>query len=136
MRKFTISDGLYDFTLNDVEAVQFVANLLEISEYRVFHLAYENWFSKKLSNQSMDFSFNKYLKSDIIPFWVWNFVKSVLDKYQEHNLDPMEYGIEPNIPGKFDRLKGWLFLTILLGLVGLYCWWLSTLDPYVEMSFG
>jgi len=136
MRTLTLSNRLYDYTLNEVEAVQFVANLLEIPEYQVFHLAYENWNGKKLSNRSMDFRFNNYLENEIVPFWVWHFVQSVSDKYQNHNLDPLEYGIEPNAHSKLDRWKGWLYLAVISGAVVFYCWFLSTVEPYVEMSFG
>ena len=136
MRTLNISDGLYDHTLSDVEAVQFVANLLEIPEYQVFHLAYEGWFGKKLSNRSMDYRFNNYLEDEIVPLWVWNFVQSVLDKYQKHNLDPIEYGIEPKVLSKLDRWKGWLYLAVFSGAIVFYCWLLSTIEPYVEMSFG
>lgn len=113
-----------------------MANLLEISEYRVFHLAYENWYGKKLSNRSMDFRFNNYLKDEIVPFWVWHFVQSVSEKYQKNKFDPREYGIEPNVLSKLDRWKGWIYFAVITGVIVFYCWFLSTIEPYVEMSFG
>ncbi len=136
MRTLTLTTRLYNYTLNDAEAVQFVADLLEIPEYQLFHLAYENWYSRKLSNRLMDYRFNNYLENQTVPFWVWHFVQSVFNKYQKNNLDPREYGIETNVLSKLDRWKGWLYIAIFSGLVVFYCWFLSKVEPYVSMSFG
>ena len=136
MRTLTFSDGSDDHTLDDVQAVQFVANLLEISEYKVFHLAYENWFGKKLSDRSMDYRFDNYLEDDIVPLWVWDFVQSVFEKYQKKILDPREFGIEQKVLTGTDRWVGFLYVAIFSLVIVLYCWLLSNVEPYVEMSFG
>jgi len=136
MRTVTLSGSFFDHTLNDVESVQFVANLLEISEYQVFHLGYEDWYGKKLSDRAMDYRFINYLEDEIVPLWVWNFVQAVIEKYQQDTLDPSEYGIEPKVLSEQERRKGWLYVAVIFGAIIFYCWWLSTVEPYVEMSFG
>jgi hypothetical protein len=61
MRSVTISKGKKPLTFNEIEAVQFVAQFLEVSEYEVFQLAFNDWYGKRMNNMTMDYRFENYL---------------------------------------------------------------------------
>ena len=53
---------------NDAEALSFVAGLFDISEFRLFEIAYVNWFGREATEKAMDGFFGSYLKTGFVPF--------------------------------------------------------------------
>ena len=54
---------------NDVQTVVDTAAVLHVSEFDVFHLAYEKWFGQPAPNTEIDKEFNHYMKREIVPMW-------------------------------------------------------------------
>ena len=128
MRSVTITKGKKPLTFNEIEAVQFVAQFLEVSEYEVFQLAFNDWYGKRMNNMTMDYRFENYLDEDVVPFWVWTFAKGVIQKYEKDEVVPIDYGIEPTVLTKSQKIKGWL---IVIG-VGLFALLFSLLARTVQ----
>jgi hypothetical protein len=131
MRSVTISKGKKPLTFNEIEAVQFVAQFLEVSEYEVFQLAFNDWYGKRMNNMTMDYRFENYLDEmtmdyrfenyldeDVVPFWVWTFAKGVIKKYEKDEVFPVDYGIEPMVLTRSQKIWGW-FIVVGVGLFAL-----------------
>ena len=115
MRSVTITKKGKPLTFNEVEAVQFVGQFLEVSEYEVFQLAYKDWYGKRMTSGTMDYRFENYLDEDVVPFWVWTFVKGVIKKYEQDEVKRTDYGIETKILTMPQKIMGWfIFLGVVL----------------------
>ncbi len=58
-----------------VDCVVRAANHLDLSEFEVFRLAYEDWFGRKPSDSLIGRDFSEYLKTDFVPFYVAHFAR-------------------------------------------------------------
>jgi hypothetical protein len=129
MRSVTIKKGKKSLTFNEIDAVRFVAQFLEVSEYEVFQLAYSDWYGKRMNNRTMDYRFENYLSEDVVPFWVWTFTKGVIQKYEKDEVKRTDYGIDPKILTRSQKIVGWL---IVIG-VGLFSLLFSLLARTVQL---
>lgn len=109
--------------------MRFVAQFLEVSVYKVFQLAYSDWFDKRMNNRTMDYRFENYLSEDVVPFWVWTFTKGAIQKYEKDEVKQTDYGINHKILTRFPKIVGWL---IVLG-VGLFSLLFSLLVRTVQL---
>ena len=55
MRSITITKKDKPLSFNEIEAVQFVSQFLEVSEYEVFQLAFNDWYGKRMAESTMDY---------------------------------------------------------------------------------
>ena len=129
MRSITIKKGRKALTFNEVEAVRFVAQFLEVSEYEVFQMAFNDWYGKRMDNRTMDYRFENYLDEDIVPYWVWLFTKDVIEKYETDQVDPAVYGIEPMVLTRSQKNIGWLIIIGISIFALLYCWVAINFQP-------
>ena len=129
MRSVTISKGKKPLTFNEIEAVQFVAQFLEVSEYEVFQLAFNDWYGKRMNNMTMDYLFENYLDEDVVPFWVWTFAKGVIKKYEKDEVFPADYGIEPMVLNRSQKIKGWLIVVGVAAFALLFSLLARTVQP-------
>ena len=118
------------FFQDDAEAVAFAAGLLDISEYRLFEIAYEDWFGSRARKSAMDGFFGSYLKSGSIPFWLRNMVRTVLSKYRQGDLAPHRFGIDPPCLSRSRRRLGWILVGLFYFLVFAIIWGSATFEPY------
>ncbi|MDP7539418.1 MAG: hypothetical protein QF726_02980 [Alphaproteobacteria bacterium] len=79
----------------DVATVLESASLLEVSEYRIFEMAYEAWFGRKVDNNAklLDRQFFAYLHRDSVPPWVRSFCRDLTRRGRAPGFDPARYGI-------------------------------------------
>ena len=129
MRSVTISKGKKPLTFNEIEAVQFVAQFLEVSEYEVFQLAFNDWYGKRMNNMTMDYLFENYLDEDVVPFWVWTFAKGVIKKYENDEVLKVDYGIEPKVLNRSQKIKGWLIVVGVAAFALLFSLLARTVQP-------
>lgn len=122
MRSITITKNDKPLSFNEVEAVQFVGQFLELSEYEVFQLAYNDWYGKRMEDSLMGYRFENYIDEDVVPFWVWTFTKGVIKKYEKEEIDPADYGITPKILTRPEKIKGWLIVLGVAFIALLYTW--------------
>jgi hypothetical protein len=115
---------------NDAEAVAFVAGLLDISEFRLFEIAYLNWFGSEATKKAMDVFFGSYLKSGVEPFWLRNMVRRIICKYRKGNLAPSRFGIDPPCVSPSKRRLGWILVGLFYFLIFAIVWGSATFEPY------
>lgn len=128
MRSITIKKDKKPRTFNEIEAVQFVANFLEVSEYEVFQLAYNDWYGKRMTESRMDYLFENYIDEEILPFWVWNFAKGVIEKYAVDQVNKADYGIAPKVLTRHQKIIGGLIVLGVLLLAFAYSWFATWVD--------
>jgi hypothetical protein len=78
----------------DVEGVGTASRILQVSEFRFFHLAYFQWYGRENSDKGIESVFSNYMLKNEIPHWVRHFAREVLSRYSLGILDPDEYNIE------------------------------------------
>ncbi len=100
---------------NDVWSVLRASSLLSVGEFKVFELAYEEWFGEAGEEQTIEKYFTGYMFNDIVPPWVRHFCKKILKQDQEGTLDPEDYGIVEQAATREQVNKG---LEAIMWIVG------------------
>jgi len=107
----------------DIREVLETAAVLEISEFRVFELAYADWYGRTAPLANMERIFSTYMYHDLVPAWVRQFTRQVLRLRDENRLDPADFGVhhEPPTPTMIYlgiRYAVWAALTLALIVIG------------------
>jgi hypothetical protein len=97
----------------DVEGVGTASRILQISEFRFFHLAYLQWYGREISDKGIESVFSNYMLKNETPHWVRHFVREILSRYSLGTLDPGEYDIEC-VPVPYESQKTLSFLTVFM----------------------
>lgn len=66
----------------DTRLVLESASLLDITEYRLFELAYSDWFGDSPISEQVEPFFAKYMFKGIIPVWVRQFARKIMSEYR------------------------------------------------------
>lgn len=114
---------------DDGLSVAFASSLLQISEFRFFHIAHIEWFGNDIPDRRMESFFCEYLFTGIIPFWVRNLSRKVLNLHKEGSLQPADFGIRRHVPTPEMRTKGKWIIIMLLMLVAVFCFLISGFEP-------
>lgn len=86
----------FSTTVNsDVQSVVNAASILHVSEFEIFRLAYQNWFGHLAVREEIDSFFHHYVDEAVVPMWVRDFSRRILQLYEEDRLDVHKFGIEP-----------------------------------------
>ena len=102
---------------DDAEAVSFVAGLLDISEFRLFEIAYENWFGCEATKRTMDGFFGSYLTSGFVPFWLRNMVRTIISEHRQGNLTPSRFCVDQPCVSRARARLGWVLVGFFYFLV-------------------
>ncbi len=113
---------LFTYDENENSGVSHVASALQITEYEVFQIAYIQWFGQTLSTPSLDKYFAIYVKNDVVPFWVNDFVRKASEKFEAGTLDRSDYNIKPRSSSLHNKIIGWIIIILLAILMALYCY--------------
>jgi hypothetical protein len=104
----------YDETPADCVLVADTAGLLEITEFRVFQLAFGEWYGREIRDYEAENYFTSFMYFDRVPFWVRRFCHKILDLHDTGKLNPRDFGI---IPERFEyRLLRWAVKGVTLML--------------------
>ena len=99
------------------------ANLIQIGEFQLIQLAYNNWYKEDLPEDKINHIFNEYMVTGIIPMWVTYYAKdiikldkvNILDGYnKKYHIYDHEFG--QYINDEKQRKSRGIFYTILIGL--------------------
>ena len=105
----------YDETPADCVLVADTAGLLEITEYRVFQLAFGEWYGREIHDHEAEEYFTAFMYFDQVPFWVRRFCHKIQDLNEAGRLNPREFGIKPE---RFEyRLLQWAVRGVMVMLV-------------------
>ena len=116
----------------DVHAVLEATALLDITEFRLFGLAYRNWFGHPPDEKTIERFFLPYMFQDTVPSWVRHFCQRVIQLDQVGILDPVEFGVIER-PATVDSVaKGYRYMfwlvaamTVLYTLAKLATDWMG-----------
>lgn len=107
------------------------AGLLEISEFKVFELAFVAWHGPQTENNgpNLEKIFSAYMYSDIVPVWVRSFTRNVIERAKSEDFSPEEFGIVAKPPSATMVYLGiryavWVSLTLAALIIGV-----QFLDP-------
>ena len=79
----------------DVRHVLDAAALLQVSEFCLFQLAYRHWHGSDTSERSIEQHFVPYMFRSVVPFWVRQLCRRVLEASADGTLNPVDFGVEP-----------------------------------------
>ena len=127
----TISACRLDILVDDeTKLVGFAASVLQISEYELFSIAYQNWFNHPLSENRLDTMFKDYLASGDPPYWVNDFSRKVHEKFKAGELNYKDYGIKRRYCDRRTRITGWMIIAFLLILMAIYSYLITRYPSY------
>lgn len=76
----------------DVVAVLDASAALEVTEFRLFELAWHRWFGSRPDRDRLENHFAAYMFAERVPLWVRNFARLILDLDARGELDPRAFG--------------------------------------------
>lgn len=120
---------------DDVWLVLQATSLLGVGEFRVFEIAYKEWFGEAGEEKTVERYFTPYMFNNVVPSWVRHFASRIVKLDQEGRLNAGDFGIHPQYATRESVRKGidfaaWLVLSltgivllgkIAAGLTGLSC---------------
>lgn len=107
-------------TPGDVRSVLRAASLLSVGEFRVFEIAYEQWYGEPGDAKRIERSFAAYMFNDVIPVWVRHFCKKVVQLDSENALDPGDYGILAPAASTSQQNRGLECIMLLIVILMLF----------------
>ena len=115
-----------DDSLNvDARSVLDASALLDITEFRLFNMAYFRWYGHYSSPHCMEQHFANYMFCSVVPMWVRHLTREILHKDSVGMLNLLEYDAPPPPPSvavvrRGRRLIVLLFSICLLLLLASY----------------
>ncbi len=103
----------------DVRDVLDVAALLQVTEFHLFHIAYRYWHGRDASDGSIERLFVPYMFRSVVPFWVRQLCRRVLQAHAEGTLDPAEFGLERRQLPADPSARCWRALAVLGAVVAM-----------------
>ncbi len=105
---------------DDVWLVLEASSLLSVPEFRIFEIAYREWFSRDADEKTVEKFFTPYMFGEVVPPWVRHFAQRVINLDRENKLVPRDFGIQPRFVTRDDLRKGLDFTAwIVVFMVGL-----------------
>lgn len=99
---------------NDVWSVLRAASLLNVGEFRVFEIAYRQWYGNPGDEKHIEKYFIQYMFNDIVPVWVRHFCKQIVSLDHAGKLDPADFGIVGAAATSEQRNRGLEFIMALI----------------------
>lgn len=91
---------------DDVWRVLRTASILSIGEFRVFELAYKNWYGETATESAIEGFFIPYMFQDRVPPWVRHYCTRVINDDASGSLDPVSLGVSLREATQEDRWRG------------------------------
>ena len=90
------------------------AAMLQVTEFRVFELAYKDWYGVAPKHQVIEVHFRNYMFNQIIPVWVSHFCRHVVELGQAGQLNPKDFGVYQRLPSRRMMRIGQAYTAMLL----------------------
>ena len=109
---------------SDLDDVIRSAEVLSISEYDFFHLAFRRWSGRELEDKALERFFVNYMFHQAVPHWVRHLARDVSARIMEGRLDLAEIGAldyhhRPPLPRHGRRCVGLIVAATVLYSVAL-----------------
>ena len=72
------------------------ANVLNVSEHRLFELAHRHWHQAPANPALIDRALRDFRQRAVLPSWVLHFARSVVRAYRAGNFEPAVFGVYPD----------------------------------------
>lgn len=118
----------------DVVAVLDASAALEVTEFRLFEMAWRDWFGKSPQQAHMERCFADYMFGYRVPYWVRSFSRRILDLQAGGTLDPRSFGVWRRLPSTRMRLVAKIYCAALILLFVVLTASALNLDEHV-LSF-
>lgn len=105
----------------DLIGVLDASSALEVTEFRLFELAFQDWFGKKADQPALEKYFAAYMFTNRVPEWVRHFSRKILKLQAQGQLDPKAFGVWHRLPSARMMLSAKIYTAalILISLVAL-----------------
>lgn len=90
------------------------AALLQVTEFRIFELAYKDWYGAAAKHQVVEAHFRNYMFNQIVPVWVSHFCRRIVKLGRSGELDPKKFGIYQRLPSRRMIRIGQAYTAMLL----------------------
>lgn len=119
---------------DDAQAVCSAAALLGTSEYHLFQIAHIQWFGSPAAESALEQIFSQYIQTDVVPFWMRDLVRSIMQKSRRGELDATEYGFESRRPQTITPELDRSLLYVFAGAMVLFSILIFTIDWTIRIS--
>ena len=94
---------------------------LDTTEFKLFELAYEDWYGHLCNNKVMENYFSPYMFQNIVPFWVRAFCRKVMAFNDEPESVQSAFGLSMFKATRGTRMFGFIYaFTLVVCLVFLF----------------
>ena len=66
--------------VDDAQTILWCAEILQTSEFEVFEMAYRAWYREQPEVARLERVFADYMFDEVVPFWVRQFTRTILDE--------------------------------------------------------
>lgn len=98
----------------DIETVLNAAAVLDVTEFRLFELAWADWYGRRGPVEQVEPFFVRYMFDQVVPDWVRQFARKILALSDEGNLDPEAFGAHGHVEPPNPWLRG-IMVTAVIG---------------------
>ena len=98
----------------DIVAVLDASAALEVTEFKLFELAFEDWYGRKAREEVIEKYFAAYMFANRIPSWVRYFARKIIDLHARGHLDPKSFGVWRRLPSARMMLFAKVYTAALL----------------------
>ncbi len=114
------------------DSVGRAAGFLEVSEFEIFELAHSLWFGKSASSKQTEDLFSGYLHRGLVPYWVRDMSRKVIEKCSGNMCDPEEFGVHTPELDPETKTIGKLYIVLLTVIMVGFCY-VAVNAPYPEI---
>ncbi len=116
----------------DSDSVGRAAGMLQVSEFEIFELAYGLWFGKSASSEQTEDLFSGYMHRGLVPYWVRDMARKVIERCGGDKCDPEEFGVHTPELDPETKTIGKLYIAMVAVILIGFCFVVAT-APYPEI---
>jgi hypothetical protein len=105
----------------ETDQISIASDILQISEFNFFRLAYSQWFGREIPVSRLEHIFAEYVFKEIVPYWVRHLSRRVMKKLDQGILDPSEFHVILPKGSRKLRIEGYIYTVIILIITILLC---------------
>lgn len=87
---------------------------LDTTEFRLFELAYQDWYGKLCNTSVMETYFTPYMFDNVVPFWVRAFCRKIITFHGELETVQTTFGLRTTKVTRGNKMFGILYGAILV----------------------
>lgn len=104
---------------SDIQRVLESAAVLDVTEFKLFHMAFADWHGREAASSEIEPFFVAYMFDGVVPFWVRQYTRKIQRLAQEGRLRRSDLGLHPVASSRRMRVRGGWFLFALIAALTL-----------------